>query len=102
MKSIIDQGSTCIFCAAAGEEHHWIFGMSLREIAENQGIKSNVCRMHHTSGEITRCIHGNSMAERLSKMYGQACWERHYIAENHCSEQKAREKFMEIFGISFC
>lgn len=102
MESIISDRNSCVFCEAAGEDHHWIFGMSLRQISEDHGIKSKVCRMHHTSGEITRRIHGNPMAEKLSKMYGQVCWEKHYIAEHHCTEDIARENFIELFGKSFC
>lgn len=102
MKSIVDQSDLCFFCGKPKEaEHHLVFGMSLRNIAENDGIKIGICNTHHNMGEITRRIHGNTMAERMSKMIGQLVWEKHEIAEKGITEEEARKKFIERYGRNF-
>lgn len=101
MRSIVDDSNFCIFCGAAAEEHHLIFGMSQRRLADEDLLILPVCRMHHTEGEILRRIHDNIMAERFSKMLGQSEWEKHAIATKGYSEKKAREEFIKRYGRSY-
>lgn len=82
----------CIFCGAPAEcEHHLIFGKN-RRLAEEDGIKVPACNHCHNFSRPLTQIHDNPMAERLSKMLGQAVWERHY---------GSREAFRKRYGESF-
>lgn len=92
----------CFFCgtAAINGEHHLIFGNSRRELAEEDGLKVPTCDKCHTIGEVTRRIHDNSMAEKLSKMLGQALFERNECAKGATLDE-AREKFRKRYGLSF-
>lgn len=94
MKSIVTKYTdTCFFCEAPAEcEHHLIFGKGLRELAEQDGIKVPSCNKHHNMGTVPERIHDNPMAEKLSKMLGQAIWESHY---------GDRETFRKRYGKSY-
>jgi thymidine kinase len=101
-ESIIDKSNYCVFCGAeTSTKHHLIFGLSQRQIAEDEGVYIPVCDYHHTLGDITRRIHDNTIAERLSKMYGQVCWEKRKISEKGCTEDEAREMFIKRFGRNY-
>lgn len=78
MKSIVtDYTDICIFCGRPAEcEHHLIFGRGLRNLAEQDGLKVPCCNNCHNMGK--ERIHENPMAEKLSKMLGQALWENNY------------------------
>ena len=78
MKSIVtDYTDICIFCGRPAEcEHHLIFGRGLRNLAEQDGLKVPCSNSCHNMGK--EKIHENPMAEKLSKMLGQAIWESHY------------------------
>lgn len=91
----------CMFCGRpTNEEHHFLFG-SDRMKAEEDGIKGPACRGCHTSAEfVVDRLHDNNMAEKLSKMFGQAIWERNYCAEGHTVEE-ARKAFMKRYGKAY-
>lgn len=106
----------CFFCGRPAEgTHHLIFGTAGREQAEKDGLKVPICNNCHNMGEIERRIHGNPMAERLSKMLGQAVWEREWIIKDAASDlssktgKESRELLLEIarkdfrrrYGISY-
>lgn len=80
MNNIVTEYSNiCIFCGKPAEcEHHLIFGNGLRELADQDGIKVPSCNRCHNMGRTSEQIHNNPMAEKLSKMLGQAIWEKHY------------------------
>ena len=80
MKSIVTEyPDICFYCGKPAEcEHHLIFGNGLRDLADEDGLKVSSCNKHHNMGQINERIHGNPMAEKLSKMLGQAVWEKHY------------------------
>jgi len=85
MKSIVTEyANICFFCGKTAEcEHHLIFGHGLRELAEEDGIKVPCCHQCHNMAVKTYDrIHGNPMAEKLSKKLGQAIWEAHYGDRN--------------------
>lgn len=81
----------CAMCGKIADcEHHLIFGMGLRELADQDGLTIPLCNECHTTGRDR--IHGNVAAERLSKMLGQALWESKY---------GYREQFRERYGRSY-
>ncbi len=83
----------CFFCGKPAEcEHHLVFGSGKRKMAEEDGLKVPVCNHCHTMGHGTECIHGNIMAERLSKMLGQAVYEK---------QVGTRGQFRERYGKSY-
>lgn len=94
MKSIVTEyRKICFFCGRPAEcEHHLIFGSCLRELAEEDGLKVPSCHRCHNMGKVIEQIHGNVMAEKLSKMLGQAIYEAK-IAD--------RESFRFRYGKSF-
>lgn len=93
-KSIVtDYDSICIVCGAPAEcRHHLIFGNGLRETADKDGLTVPCCNRCHNMGAVPETIHGNPMAEKLSKRLGQAIWEMHY---------GSREEFRERYGRSY-
>ena len=95
MKSIVTEYTDiCIFCGGPAEcEHHLIFGNSLRKLADADGLKVPACnKCHNIAIKPEDRIHGNPIAEKLSKQLGQAIWEAHY---------GDREAFRKRYGISF-
>ena len=115
MKSVVtEEGSICFICGRPAEgEHHLIFGSSGRELADKDGIKAPICNKCHNMGSVTSRIHDNPMAEKLSKMLGQAIWERNWILKDavHDSDGEeeaqsleariARKEFMRRYGRSY-
>lgn len=78
MKSIVTEYTgVCFYCGQPAEcQHHLIFGRGLRNLAEEDGLKVPSCNKHHNTGRIDERIHGNPMAEKLSKMLGQLVYEK--------------------------
>ncbi len=93
-KSIItDYKDICFFCGKPAEcEHHLLFGNGTRKLAEEDGLKVPICNQCHTLDTVTGRIHDNVMAEKLSKMLGQAVFE---------SEVGDRQDFMARYGKSY-
>lgn len=106
----------CIFCGRPAEgEHHLIFGTAGRGLSEKDGLKVPTCNNCHNMGKADMKIHGNVMAEKLSKMLGQALWERNWILKDavHDPEKKdeegiqklesriARKEFRKRYGKSY-
>lgn len=99
-KSKINNDDCCFFCGGRKEaEHHLIFGYSRRTLADADGIYVPICNNCHTTGTLQSRIHDNSMAERLSKMLGQAIWELEAVKKDKSCD--ARKKFMERYGINY-
>lgn len=97
----------CFFCGKpATQTHHLIFGTSARQLADKDGLYVPICDKCHTSSEyVIDRIHDNPMAEKLSKMLGQAMFERNYYKDlwyqlNRDTDE-ARERFIERYGRSF-
>ena len=73
---VTDYPEICFICGRPSEaEHHLVFGTAGRELSEKDGLKVPVCNNCHNMGEILMRIHGNPMAERMSKIIGQLAWE---------------------------
>ena len=75
-KSIVTEyDGICFFCGKPAEcEHHLLFGNGIRELAEQDGLKVPMCNKCHNMGKQIERIHENIMAEKLSKMLGQAIY----------------------------
>lgn len=126
MKSIVTEyPKICCICGKTVEaEHHLIFGTAGRQLSEKDGLKIPICNNCHNTGKATMRIHGNPVAERLSKMLGQAIWERQWILEKEAdmandlageldfvefdygtevikTMQEARENFRKRYGRSY-
>lgn len=104
-KSTIEQecfAGYCFFCGSpfVSGEHHLIFGSGLRELAEQDGLKVHTCSKCHIMGRPVEHIHDNPMAEKLSKMLGQAFFERNECAKGATLDD-AREKFRKRYNISY-
>lgn len=93
-ESIVTKYKTiCFFCGKPAQcEHHLVFGNGLRELAEQDGLKVPSCNRCHKMGAVIEKVHENSMAEKLSKMLGQAVYEK---------QIGTREEFRNRYGISY-
>ena len=94
MKSIVTEyHSICFFCGRPAEcEHHLVFGNGLRDICDKDGLTVPSCNNCHNMGTVSRRIHDNPMAEKLSRMLGQAIYE---------SKIGSREEFKKRYGKSY-
>lgn len=94
MDSIVTEyKNICFFCGRPAEcEHHLVFGIALRELAEEDGLKVPSCNRCHNMGAIPSRIHENPMAEKLSKMLGQAIYE---------NKIGTRQEFVKRYGKSY-
>lgn len=104
MKSVLTKyNGFCIFCGKSTQtEHHLLFGIGIRELAEEDGVKIPVCDAEHNMAGGTRQIHDNSIAEKLSKIAGQLAWEKEYYRSLYGNEDDpAREAFRERYGRSY-
>ena len=82
--------------------HHLLFGRGMRKLADEDGLWIPLTnREHNMSPFLIEQVHQNVAAEKLSKMLGQVCWEKHYIAETGCTEQEAMARFLKRYGRSY-
>ena len=116
MKSIVTKyEDICAFTGKPAEAvHHLIFGVD-RQKADEDGLVVPVTNACHNMGYTsvkgrgakssgTMIIHGNSMAEAMSKMIGQLAWEKQWYkdrAGEHGDADSARDAFMKRYGRSF-
>lgn len=93
-ESIVTEYKTiCFFCGKPAQcEHHLIFGNGLRKLADKDGLKVPSCDRCHEKGAVIEKVHENPMAEKLSKMLGQAIYEK---------KIGTREEFRDRYGISY-
>lgn len=90
---ITNYDGICFFCGRPAEcEHHLLFGKGIRPLAEADGLKVPSCNQCHNLGIVSGRIHDNAMAEKLSKMLGQAIYEK---------EIGTREDFRKRYGKSY-
>lgn len=115
MDSIVTEyKEICAICGRESEaEHHLIFGTAGRELSEKDGLKIPICNNCHNMGCTSKRIHGNPMAERLSKMLGQMAWEKQWILKDAVHDPDgeeqaqmleariARKEFMRRYGRSY-
>lgn len=104
MRSIVTEyEGICAVCGRTSEcEHHLIPGIATREICEKDGLKIPMCNRCHNLGDKLSRIHDNPMAEKLSKMLGQAIWEKQFYKEQAGEEaDPARVAFTKRYGRSY-
>ncbi len=96
--------SICLICGRPAETtHHLVFGVG-RTRADADGLTIPLCNNCHNMAGGMRMIHGNSMAEAMSKMIGQLAWEKQYYKDHageHGETDPARNAFMKRYGRSF-
>lgn len=91
----------------AEARHHLVYGRGIRELAEADGLWIPLTNAEHNMSPdgIPYQIHGNPAAEKLSKMLGQAIWEkeyyRHYNDLFKFDEDISREAFRKRYGQSW-
>lgn len=91
----------CALCGAPAEcKHHMIFGMGLRDLADEDNLTLDLCNKCHNMGQVTSRIHDNVAAEKLSKMLGQALWEINHISYED-ERRRAREAFTKRYGRNY-
>ncbi len=98
----------CVVCGRRREAgHHMLFGTGMRELADVDNLLMPMCDDCHDMGERIKRIHGNPMAERLSKIMGQLLYEKEFILEQMPENEqeriraKARESFRNRYGKSY-
>ncbi len=90
---VTDYEGICFFCGKEAEgKHHLIFGTGKRELCDKDGLTVPICNGCHNLGEASSRVHGNPMAEKLSKMLGQAVYE---------GRIGTREEFRKRYGKSY-
>ena len=91
----------CLLCGRPLEAtHHLIGGTSKRKQSDQDGLTIPCCNDCHNMGDLSRRIHGNPMAEAMSKIIGQLAWEKRAVAEGQ-TEEEAREAFRKRYGESY-
>ena len=89
-------------------QHHLIFGHGLHKLADEDGLIIGLTNAEHnmsSKGTVNQ-LHDNPPAEHLSKMLGQAIWERNYLIEKFelpfdDLATECRDAFMSRYGKSF-
>ncbi len=97
---ITEYNDYCLFCGRPVEAKHHLIGGPNRKKAEEDGLKIPCCNNCHNIGDVLTRIHGNPMAEMMSKMMGQLAWEKRAVAGGK-TEKEAREAFRRRYGISY-
>lgn len=99
-RNITEYNEYCLFCGRPVEAKHHLIGGPNRKKAEEDGLKIPCCNNCHNIGDVLTRIHGNPMAEMMSKMMGQLAWEKRAVAGGK-TEKEAREAFRSRYGISY-
>lgn len=117
MSIVTGYDDICAFCGKPAQAtHHLVWGGygALRDKADVDGLTIPVCDDCHNMGKGrlstpskklgTMIVHGNSMAETMSKMIGQLAWEKQYYKERaglNGHDDPSREAFMKRYGRSY-
>lgn len=105
--AVTEYNDISAFSGAAAEcHHHLIYGRGLRDLADQDGLWIPLKHSEHnlSSDGLVYQIHGNPAAEKLSKMLGQAIFEKEYYRNYNefCKGADiAREAFRRRYGISY-
>ena len=93
-----------VFSQAPAEcKHHLVYGRGLRQLADEDGLYIPLTHAEHnlSPNGLLYQVHGNPIAEKLSRIAGQLAWEKHTIFTTGCNEQEARSFFRNRYGISY-
>lgn len=94
----------CAICGRPKEcEHHLIFGTAQRMLSTEDNLIIDMCNScHNMAVKPVDRIHDNPMAESLSKMLGQAIYERDYYKKlSDTDGEEARTVFMLRYGRNY-
>lgn len=87
----------CFICdAPASEIHHLVFGLGLRELADEDGLYVPVC---HDCHEEIHSGRNSAKISHLSKIVGQLQWEMEY--RENLKDSSSREAFRQRYGRSW-
>ncbi|MDO4439239.1 MAG: hypothetical protein Q4B86_07345 [Eubacteriales bacterium] len=93
----------CIFCGTPSTHgvHHFVYGEygAIRDKADEDGIFADICDSCHLMGKDS--LHESSIAVKLSKMFGEAIWQRNYLADNGGTVEDARNEFFKRYGRNY-
>ena len=90
----------CIICGSPNvEEHHLLYGISKRRIADKDRIVLPLCQMHHDMS-LAASVHLNPAVAVWSKICGQLAWEMEAVADG-ATKEEARERFRKRYGRSY-
>lgn len=90
--------------------HHLIFGHGMRSKADEDGLILPLTHFHHNMSDmgVKWQIHDNPAAEKLSKMLGQAIWEKEYYRGQiidkplwEAGSDPARLEFLKRYGEAY-
>ena len=104
-ESILIDKKYASYCALCGTplsvktEHHLLFGVD-RKKAEEDGLKVPICDNCHTMNGGSGKLHGNIIADKLSKIAGQLAYEKQKCADGMTPEE-AREAFLRRYKKSY-
>lgn len=93
---VTEEHTMCLVCGKryADNTHHLICGISNRDFSDKYGLTIPLCAMCHNE------LHHSGVASRLSKMLGQAIWEKNYYKDLYYNlnrgEDEARDRFREL------
>ena len=103
-----DRTEFCVLCGRryATHNHHLITGTSGRSFADKFGLTIHICDQCHNGAVLPEDrIHGNPRAEDLSKMLGQAIFEKNYYKDLwyqlNRGHDEARQRFIDLNGMSY-
>ena len=89
---ITEYNEYCLFCGRPVEAKHHLIGGPNRKKAEEDGLKIPCCNNCHNIGDVLTRIHGNPMAEMMSKMMGQLAWEKRAVAGGKTEKEDTNTK----------
>ena len=93
----------CIFCGTPSTHgvHHFLYGDygATRKKADEDGIFADICDTCHVAGKDS--LHEHAIAIKLSRMFGEAIWERNYLAEHGGNVKDAKAAFFSRYGRNY-
>lgn len=98
---VTEEQTMCIICGhnRAEHPHHLICGTSGRSFSDKYGLIIPICAICHKQ------LHESGVSVRLSKMLGQAIWEKDYYKDLwhqlNRGEDEARDRFRELAPMSY-
>ena len=98
---VTEERTLCICCGwrFAQHTHHLICGTYGRKFSDKYGLMIPLCALCHNE------LHENGVAVTLSKMLGQAIWEKNYYKDLYYQmnrdEDEARDRFRELNTTSY-
>lgn len=85
----------CLICGKPKtDDHHMVFGIAKRKLADEDHLLIPLCREHHEQ------MHNNEGMQAMSRICGQLLYERDKCAQGYGIDA-ARESFRLRYGKSY-